>query len=288
MMGKPFNCTVSATGVSSPYTGTGDKSVTESTKGSKTELFTVTDANGASASGSASVTISAQPLIVTVTCPSTATIGKPFTCTVSATGGSSPYTGTGDKSVTESTKGSKTELFTVTDANGASASGSASVTISAQPLIVTVTCPSTATIGKPFTCTVSATGGSSPYTGTGDKSVTESTKGSKTELFTVTDANGASASGSASVVVTAQPLVVTVTCSSATSGKPFNCTVSATGGSSPYTGTGTFTKTEPVKGTFSESFTVTDANSVSASGSASVTVVQQPFVVSVSCGSPTS
>src|SRR5207245_4566567 len=129
------------------------------------------------------------------------------------------------------------------------------VTVSAQPIVVAVTCPTSgATAGKPFDCTVSATGGTAPYSGTGSFSVTEPVKGTFTETFSVTDANGVTASGSASVSVAPQPLVVTVTCGSSTSsvtaGKPFICTVSATGGTAPYQGTGTFTLTQPVKGTF--------------------------------------
>src|SRR5206468_5995596 len=234
------------------------------------------------------VNVAAQPLVVTVTCPTSGvTAGKPFNCTVSASGGTAPYTGTGTLSRTEPTKGSKTESFTVTDANSVSASGSATVSVTAQPLVVTVTCPTSGvTAGKPFNCTVSASGGSAPYTGTGTISRTEPTKGSKTESFTVTDANAVSASGSATVNVGAQTLVVTVSCpAGATVGVAFECTVSATSGTTPYTGTGTFTRTESTKGTKTESFTVTDANSASASGSATVGVQGTPLVVTVSCPS---
>ncbi len=282
--GKPFSCTVSTTGGTAPYTGTGTFTVTEPVKGTFVESFTVTDANGATASASVSVTVAPQPLVVTVNCDSGATAGKPFNCTVSASGGTGPYTGTGSFSVTEPVKGTFTESFRVTDANGATASGSSSVSVVPQPLVVTVNCGSGQTASKPFSCTVSASGGTAPYTGTGVFSVTQQVKGSFAETFTARDANGVSASGSAMVNVAPQPLVVTVGCGTGrTAGKPFSCTVSATGGTSPYTGTGTFTVTQPVKGTFTESFTVTDANGASASGSTSVTVTAQPLVVTVTC-----
>ncbi len=286
--GKPFNCTVSATGGSTPYTGTGTKTVTQSTKGTFTESFTVTDANGASASGSASVTIAAQPLTVIVSCPGSGlTAGKPFSCTVSAVGGTAPYTGTGDFTVTQPVKGTFTELFSVTDANGGSASASATVTIAAQPIVVSATCPTSGlTIGKPFECTVSATGGTGPYLGTGTISRTEQVKGTFTEAFTVTDSNGASASGSATVTIASQPLVAIVDCgSNQTAGEPFGCTVSASGGSSPYSGIGLFPESEAVKGTYIFSFTVTDANGVTSQASATVEVSAQPLVVAVSCDS---
>src|SRR5206468_2535478 len=90
------------------------------------------------------------------------------------------------------------------------------------------------------------------------------------------------------VTVVQQPFEVSVSCGSAgtpiTAGKPFNCVVSATGGTGPYTGTGTFSVTQPIKGSFTESFTVMDANGQSAIASTQVAVVQQPFTVSVVCG----
>jgi len=286
--GKPFTCNVSATGGTGPYTGTGTISRTESIKGAKTESFTVTDANGVSAAATKDVIVSPQPLVVTVACPATSTPGVTFSCVVTATGGTLPYTGTGSFTVTETTKGIKTESFSVTDANTVTASGSASVSIQGTPVVVTVTCPSSGiTTGKPFNCTVEVTGGTAPYTGSGSFTRTEATKGTKTETFSVTDANGATASGQATVTVGGQPLVVTATCPSSgvTAGKPFDCIVAATGGTSPYTGTGTISRTEAVKGPVEESFTVTDANGASALSLTSVSVSPQPLVVSVSCPS---
>jgi len=287
-VGKPFNCTVTASGDTGPYTGTGTISRTENSKGTKTESFTVSDANGVTATATAGVTVGGQPLVVTATCPTSGvTAGKPFNCTVSATGGTGPYTGVGSISRTEPTKGSKTESFTITDANSVSATATASVSVGAQPLVVTVSCPANASVGVPFNCTVTATGGTTPYTGTGTFSRTENSKGLKTESFTVTDSNTIGASGSANVAVSGSPLVVTVTCptSGLTVGKPFNCTVTASGGTAPYTGTGTFSRTESIKGSRSELFSVSDANSATASGTAMVSVFGQPLVPSVVCPS---
>src|SRR5262249_1844869 len=130
-----------------------------------------------------------QPLIVTVDCGSGQTAGKPFQCDVSATGGTTPYTGTGTFTVVEPVKGVFTESFTVRDANGALASGSDTVTIAPQPLVVTVTCPSGLTAGKPFTCSYTATGGTAPYTASGTSFIAPS-KGAYTVPIFVTDANG--------------------------------------------------------------------------------------------------
>src|SRR6266852_2054214 len=88
------------------------------------------------------------------------------------------------------------------------------------------------------------------------------------------------------VVVDAQPVDVTVNCGTGqTAGMAFNCVVSATGGTAPYTGTGTFPVTQPVKGTFTETFSVHDTNSPTlVAGSQSVTVTGQPVVVTLNCG----
>jgi len=159
-----FSCTVAASGDTGPYTGVGSFSVTENGKGNKIETFSVTDANGVSGSGSTTVFVQGQPLVVTVLCPNSATAGTVFYCTVSASGGTGPYTGTGSFSVDESGKGSRIESFTVVDANGSSASGSATVLVSPMPLLVSFSISSNPTQGSPVTFTATASGGTTPYT----------------------------------------------------------------------------------------------------------------------------
>src|SRR5206468_1203621 len=101
----------------------------------------------------------------------------------------------------------------------------------------------------------------------------ESVKGMHTESFTVTDANNALASGSFTVNVASTPLIVIVTCpASASIGVSFSCTVAASGDTGPYTGVGSFSVTENGKGNKIETFSVTDANGVSGSGSTTVFV----------------
>src|SRR5712664_2871967 len=283
--GKAFNCVVSATGGTAPYTGTGTFPVTQPVKGTFTETFSVHDSNSATlVAGSATVTVTGQPVVVTVNCGTGQTAGKAFNCVVSATGGTAPYTGTGTFPVTQPVKGTFTETFSVHDSNSATlVAGSATVTVTGQPVVVTVNCGTGQTAGKAFNCVVSATGGTAPYTGTGTFPVTQPVKGTFTETFSVHDSNSATlVAGSQSVTVTGQPVVVTVNCGTGqTAGKAFNCVVSATGGTAPYTGTGTFPVTQPVKGTFTETFSVHDSNSPTlVAGSTSVTVAAQPLVAS--------
>src|SRR5260370_28511161 len=91
------------------------------------------------------------------------------------------------------------------------------------------------------------------------------------------------------VTVVQQLFVVSVSCGSSsaaiTAGKPFDCVVSATGGTGPYQGIGTFSVTQPVKGSFTESFTVTDSNGTSPISTHPVTSYQHPCFDSFSCGS---
>src|SRR5439155_20387083 len=152
----------------------------------------------------------------------------------------------------------------------------------------------------PYTFSWSAPGGS-PATGTGASfTTTYATKGTFVVNATATDNNGVKKSQIASIVVTGQPIVVTVTCGSATAGKPVTCNASATGGTAPFTfswsapggspatGTGaSFTTTYAAKGTFSVNATATDKNGVKKSQTASVVVAGQPLQATISCGAAT-
>ncbi|MBK9462345.1 MAG: T9SS type A sorting domain-containing protein [Sphingobacteriales bacterium] len=248
---------VSATGGTSPYTGTGTFTETAGTY-----TYTVTDDNGCSATASATVS---QPTQLTASAIATdaACFGGTGSVDVSATGGTSPYTGTGTFTETAGTY-----TYTVTDDNGCSATASATVS---QPTQLTASAIATdaACNGGAGSVDVSATGGTSPYTGTGTFTETAGTY-----TYTVTDANGCSATASASVAEPT-PLNVSATPTAALcNGGAGSVDVSATGGTSPYTGTGTFTETA---GTYT--YTVTDANGCSATASATV---GQPSILSAS------
>jgi hypothetical protein len=120
--------------------------------------------------------------------------------------------------------------------------------------------------GGTTTVTISATGGTAPYTGAGTF-----TQGAGSHTYTVMDANGCTSS---TTVMLSEPdtLVASNTHGTiACNGDSTNVVISATGGTAPYTGTGTF-----AQGVGSQTYTVTDANGCTSS--TTVTLTQPPAV----------
>ncbi len=265
--GGSTTVTVSATGGTGTYTGTG----LFSGQLAGPHTYTVTDANGCSTTTSITIT---QPSAITASSSVTTAIacnGGSATVAVSATGGTAPYTGTG--SLTGQLAGPHT--YTVTDANGCSTTTTITVT---QPTAVSASSSVTTAIacfGGSATVAVSATGGTAPYTGTGSFS-----QAAGSHTYTVSDANGCSTSTSVTV---SQPTAVVASSvqgdAIACNGGSTTVTVSATGGTGSYTGTGTFTV-----GAGTYNYNVSDANGCSTSTSITVT---QPSQVSVSASAGT-
>src|SRR6185436_14864470 len=168
------------------------------------------------------------------------------------------------------TRPAGTYTFTVTDAKGCSKN--TTVTVSEpQLLVASSSATAIACNGGTATVTVSATGGSAPYTGTGTF-----TRPAGTYIFTVADAKGCSKN---TTVTISEPQLLVVS-SSATA---IDCsggsavamvTVSATGGAAPYTGTGTFPRPP---GTYT--FTVADAKGCSKN---TTVTVSEPLLVASS------
>jgi len=260
--GEDATVTVTAAGGTPPYTGTGTF-----TRGAGTYSFTVSDANGCSAS--TSITITEPPLLtVTANAPPVACNGMPTLVSVSASGGTPPYTGTGSFSRTAGTY-----TFTVTDNNGCS--DSATITITEPPLLTaSASATPIACNGDSATVTVSAVGGTMPYTGTGTFR-----RAAGTYTFVVTDIN--SCSDTVAITIDEPPLLmVTVTATPILCfGETSTVTVTASGGTGPYIGTGTFTRTS---GT--HTFTVTDSNGCTAAKT--ITITEPPLLIASSNAPP--
>lgn len=164
--------------------------------------------------------------------------------------------------------------YTYTVSNGCgSVTGTATVTQPATALSVSRTITDVDCYGNATgSVAVSASGGTSPYSGTG--TFTGLSAGSFS--YPVTDANGCTANATGSVSQPAAALVAVATATDAHCNGESNGSilVSATGGTTAYTGTGNFTGL--AAGTYS--FTVTDARGCT---STVADTVYQPAAVNV-------
>ena len=216
----------------------------------------VKDANGCTKSSSIVITQPTSNLSANVASGSIACNGGTTTVTVTATGGTAPYTGTGTFTVSAGV-----HSYTVTDANGITNTTSINTT---QPTLIAVasSAGTITTLGGTTSITVTATGGTAPYTyalnaGAYQSSNILSNVPAGTHTIMVKDANGCTKSSIITIIIsTSNTLVVNAV------GNPISCfgsttlvTVSATGGTAPYTGTGTF-----VMSAGTRIFTVRDAN----------------------------
>ncbi|MCX6324290.1 MAG: SprB repeat-containing protein, partial [Sphingobacteriales bacterium] len=238
--------TVTATGGTAPYTGTGTF-----TAPAGAYSYTVTDANGCTSVTTGTVNGPAA-LVASATFAPIACNGGTTSVTVSATGGTAPYTGTGTF-----VRSAGAYSFTVTDANGCTSVASGTIS---QPtlLVASFTIAPIPCDGSNTTVTVSATGGTAPYTGTGTFS-----RAAGSFSYTVTDANGCTkvVTGIVNRVLASSASAGVIACGQTTT----TVTVSASEGTPPYTGTGSFTV-----GAGAYSYTVTDANGCTSVSSGTV------------------
>jgi hypothetical protein len=247
--GGSSTVTVSATGGTPPYTGTGTFS-----RSAGTYSFTVTDANSCTGTTTGNIT---QPAALVPSSSNTPILchGGSSTVTVSASGGTGPYSGTGTFS-----RPAGTYSFTVTDANSCTATTTGNIT---EPAALVPSSSNTAILchGGNSTVTVSASGGTAPYSGTGTFS-----RPAGTYSFTVTDANSCTATTTGNITEPAALVPSSSNTAILCHGGNSTVTVSASGGTAPYQGTGTFSRPA---GTYS--FTVTDANSCTATTTGNIT-----------------
>jgi hypothetical protein len=197
--------------------------------------------------------------------------GGTSTVTVTASGGTGPYTGTGTYNVQAGTY-----TYTVTDFNGCSDVVTITVT---EPLPLTASSISTAILcnGGTSQITVSGNGGTAPYSGTGIFTVTAGTY-----IYTITDFYGNTANTSITV---SEPALLTASSSSTVilcNGNTSTVTVGATGGTQPYSGTGSFSE---LAGSYT--YTVIDNNGCPAQTSITISqpspITTNATVVDVYC-----
>ena len=186
----------------------------------------ITDKSGLTSSKDFTIT---EPTLLTSNSEATKILcnGGTAEVTVTANGGTAPYSGTGTYTVTAGTYS-----YTVTDANGCTSTTEIVVT---EPTLLTSNSEATKILcnGGTAEVTVTANGGTAPYSGTGTYTVTAGTYS-----YTVTDANGCT---STTEIVVTEPTALQLS-GSTTDDESCNggsatgtANVIANGGTSPYT-----------------------------------------------------
>ncbi len=281
----------------------------------------VTTGGGTSGTQSFTVNSGSSLAITTVSLPN-GTVGVAYNSGLSASGGTSPYTwaitvgslpsglnldpNTGAITGTPGVAAAGTTNFTaqVTDANLQTATKALSITVNSNTPSVTTTSLPNGSVGVAYNSSVAASGGVTPYTwaiilgalpnnlnldpNTG--AITGSPTAAGTFNFTVqvTDAFAQTATKALSISVNSAPSVVTTSLPNGTFGVAYNSSVTATGGTTPYSwsifsgalpaslnlnpSTGAITGTPTAAGTSNFTVMVTDALAQTAARALSIIV----------------
>ena len=308
-------------------TSTGTISGTPTASGSTSLTFKVVDSS--SPAQAKSITISlvvAQALVITTASLPSGTKGSAYSNAMAATGGTTPYTwsiaagslpaGLSLTSTTGLISGTPTAVGTfgftvsVTDAGSPAQTKSAAYSFVVAPAVLAITTSSlpSGTQNTSYSNAVAATGGTTPYTwsissgalpaglslasSTGLISGTPTAAGTFSFTASVADAGSPAQvkSVSLSIAVASAPLAITTSSlSSGTQSTAYSSSLSASGGTTPYTwsitsgglpaglslasGTGLISGTPTAIGTFSFTATVTDAGNPAQTKSANLSMV---------------
>jgi uncharacterized repeat protein (TIGR01451 family) len=208
-----------------------------------TSSFTVlvTDANGRTASQATTLTVNAG-VTTTFTAPPNADISTPYSTTLTASGGATPYAwslnagtlppgltlnaATGVLAGTPTTAGTSTFSVNVIDANAGISTASITLVV-ASALTLSAAAPPTADVNTPYTGSLTLAGGTGPYTWattagtlptglsinatTGAITGTPTTLGTTSFTVRVTDSLAQTVSKATSIIVVSTSIPVTTT-----------------------------------------------------------------------------
>ena len=278
-------------GTTGPYTYAWSNSSTLTTVSGLTPAsysVVATDADGCTASATASITTSNVPFTVGLTPTPTACITSTGSVVAAASAGTSPYTYAWSNTTTASSitnVAAASYTVTVTDSHGCSTTATATVTSNNVPFTVTPTNGTTSCVSNTGTVSVVASAGTQPYTYLWTNSTTASSLsslGAGNYDVTVTDAHGCSTTSVATVATPNGPSATDVaTNPKCHGGNTGSIVVTETGGTGNLTylwsNTATTVSLNNVAAG-SYSLVITDANNCSFAVSATLT---EPAVLSV-------
>jgi uncharacterized repeat protein (TIGR01451 family) len=264
---SPFTWSVSSGTLPGGVTlgaSTGLLSGTPTTAGSYSFTVKVTDSASLSATEATSITVTAG-VSATFAAPPSGEINTAYTDTLTAAGGTAPYTwsvssgslptgitlsSAGVLAGTPTTAGNYPFTVKVTDQNGGIATTPITLVIAAGPAL-NFAAPSYGEVGSPYSDTLTVSGGTGPYTWsvssgslpagitlgstTGTLSGTPTAPGTSTFTVQVTDADGQSATKATSLAIISGPALSFPAPPSGEIGTAYSDTLTVSGGSGPYT-----------------------------------------------------
>ncbi|WP_168389207.1 IPTL-CTERM sorting domain-containing protein [Xylophilus sp. Leaf220] len=309
--------------------GTGLVYYTNNGDGSTTDSFSVIDADDNSVIPFSVTVQQTGPSVTTTNLPDP-TIGTAYNQSLAASGGSTPYTwsrtggslpsglslsSAGVVSGTPTQAGAFSPVFTVTDNANRTASRTVTLNVSAPTLAISPATLPNAVAGVAYTQTLGTSGGTAPYTylvsgGTPPPGITVSSTGNVSGnattpgnySFTVRSTDSSTGSGAPfnttrNYSVTVSPPTITVapaTLPNPRVGVAYSQTVSASGGTAPYTFAitagalpagmnlgvgGTLSGTSTSAGTFNFTVTATDNGGFTGSRSYTITVAAPTITI---------
>jgi hypothetical protein len=292
-----------------------------------TSNFTVQVSGGGIATKALAITVNPAALSVTTASLPAGTVGAAYSQTLTASGGTTPFTWSVSSgslpvglslstagAITGTPTGAATSNFTVQVSGGGTATKALSIVVNPAALTITTASLSAGTVGLAYSQTLTATGGTLPFTwtvtaGTLPAGLSLSTGGlisgtptaTATSNFTVQVSGGGTATKALSITVNSVPVALSVTTASlpagtvnGTTGTVYNQSLAATGGTAPYTWTvsagslptglslstgGVISGTPTVAGTYG--FTVRAADMAAGAGTKVLTITVGPAVTPV-------
>ncbi|MBK8622710.1 MAG: hypothetical protein IPN79_13385 [Saprospiraceae bacterium] len=234
------------------------------------KVVTVTDANGCTATAEKTLTINPQP-IASISGDDEICDGN--TATFIASGGNTYLWQSGSTSATISVSNNMTQVVTVTDANGCTATAEKTLTINPNP-VASISGDNEVCDGGSVTFT--ASGGISYEWNLGTPGATIMVSDNSTQVVTVTDANGCTATAQKTLNILASPVAVISGDNEVCEGG--SVTFTASGGVSYLWNSVTPGATIVVTHNTTQEVMVTDANGCTATAEKTLIINPEPIV----------